>query len=149
MEAGFLSALSFAWFYLSSGSPVSKHSKNGECSCSHGLQAFISHTRLSKELFVFLPLLSFGSKLALRRIAKEDTDEVRSLFALFACFIVHLDFLSRKAFLRTRLVRIFLFGHPPFSKRVGRSIENDHYRGVLEYSLTSRHSTVSENQGSP
>ena len=66
--------LSFAWFYLSSGSLVSlKHSKNGEYSCSHGLLAFISHTRVSKELFVFLPLLSSGANLALRRIANEDT----------------------------------------------------------------------------
>ena len=44
---GFIRVLLFAWFYLSSGSPVSaKHSKNGECSCSHGLLPFISHTRL-------------------------------------------------------------------------------------------------------
>ena len=42
-----LSVLLFTWFYLSSGSPVSaKHSKNGECSCSHGLLPFISHARL-------------------------------------------------------------------------------------------------------
>ena len=68
--------LSFEWFYLSSGSRVSlKHSKNGEYSCSHGLLAFISHTRLSKELFVFLPLLSSGANLALRRIANEDTGD--------------------------------------------------------------------------
>ena len=76
------------------------------------------------------------------------------MFALHAWFIVpgfsisYLDFLSREDLLRTRLARIFLFAHPPFSKRVGRSIANDHYRGVLEYSLTGRHSKVSENETS-
>ena len=73
---GFLSVLSFAWFYLPYGTPVSaKHSKNGECSGSHGLLPFISHTKLSKELFVFLPLLSSGANLALRRIANDPLDE--------------------------------------------------------------------------
>ena len=89
--------LSFAWFYLSYGSPISaKHLKNGECSCSHGLLAFISHTRLSKELFVFLRLLTSGANQALRGIANKDTGaRGKVLFALFAWFIVHLDFLSR------------------------------------------------------
>ena len=73
--------LSFAWFYLSSGSRVSlKHSKNGEYFCSHGLLASISHTRLSKELFVFLPLLSSGANLALRRTANEDTADRGKVF---------------------------------------------------------------------
>ena len=73
--------LSFAWFYLSSGCLVSaKHSKNGECSCSHGLLAFIPHARLSKELFVFLPLLSSGANLALRRIANKDTGDRGKVF---------------------------------------------------------------------
>ena len=114
--------LSFAWFYLSSGSPVSaKHSKNGKCSCSHGLLAFISDTGLSKVVFVFLPSLSSGANIALIRIANEDTGDrgIRSLFALFAKFIVHLDFMSRKDFLRTSHPRIFLFGHLPFANCVG------------------------------
>ena len=73
--------LSFAWLYLSSGSPVSaKHSKNGECSCSHGLLAFISDTRLSKVVFVFLPSLSSGANIALRRIANEDTGDRGKVF---------------------------------------------------------------------
>ena len=77
----FLSVLSFPWFYLSSGSSVSaKHSKNGECYCSHGLLAFISHTSLSKELFVLLPLLSSGANLALRRIANKDTGDRGKVF---------------------------------------------------------------------
>ena len=80
-RSGFLSVLSFAWFYFSSGSPVSaKHSKKGECSCSHGLLAFISHTRLSKELFVFLPLLSSGANLALRQLVNKDTTDRGKVF---------------------------------------------------------------------
>ena len=59
--------------------------------------------------------------------------------ALFAWFIVHLDFLSRKEFLRTRHVRVFFFGHLPLPKCVGRSKANDRCRRVLEYSLTGRH----------
>ena len=47
--------------------------------------------------------------------------EVRFLFALFAWFIVHLDFPSRKEFIRTRHVRVFFFGHLPLPKCVGRS----------------------------
>ena len=79
--AGVLSVLLFAWFYLSSGSLVSaKHSKDGECSCSHGLLPFISQGYLSKELFVFLPLLSSGANLALRRIANEDTGDRGKVF---------------------------------------------------------------------
>ena len=54
------------------------------------------------------------------------------------------DLLFGKECLRTRHVRILLFGDLQFSKRVGRSIANDHYRGVLEYSLRGRHSTLSE-----
>ena len=139
--------LSFAWFYLSSGSRVSlKHSKNGEYSCSHGLLALISHTRLSKELLVFLPLLSSGANLALRRIANEDTGDRGKVFVcvIFVWFIVHLDFLSRKHFLRTRYLRIFLFGHLPFANCEGRSLANDRCRVVLEYSPTGRYSTLSE-----
>ena len=34
------------------------------------------------------------------------------------------------------------------SVRVGHSIANDHYRGVLEYYLTARYSTLSENEAS-
>ena len=139
--------LSFAWFYFSSGSRVSlKHSKNGEYSCSHGLLAFISHTRLSKELFVFLPLLSSGANLALRRIANEDTGDRGKVFVcvIFVWFIVHLDFLSRKHFLRTNYLRIFLFGHLPFTNCEGRSLANDRCSVVLEYSPTGRYSTLSE-----
>ena len=139
--------LSFAWFYLSSGSRVSlKHSKNGEYSCSHGLLAFISHTRLSKELFMFLPLLSSGANLVLRRIANEDTGDRGKFCGIFVWFIVHLDFLCRKHFLRTRHLRIFLFGHLPFANCGGRSLENDRCRVVLEYSPTGRYSTLSENE---
>ena len=146
--------LLFAWFYLSSGSPVSaKHSKNGKCSCSHCLLPFISKSRLCKELFVFLPLLPSGVNLALRRIANEHTGDRDKVFfsffsPLFAWFVVHLEFLSRKEFLRTRHVRIFLFGHLPFSKRVGRSKANEHCRGVLQHSLTGRYRTPSENEAS-
>ena len=68
---------------------------------------------------------------------------------LFAWFIVHPNFLSRNEFLRARDVRILSFGHLPFSKRVGLSIANDHYRGALEYSLTGSHSTLYENEASP
>ena len=67
-----------AWFYLSSRLPVS--AKNGKCSCSHGLLPFNSHTRLSEELFLFLPLLSSGANLALRRTANEDTGDRGKVF---------------------------------------------------------------------
>ena len=80
---------------------------------------------------------------------KIQTIEVRFLFALFAWFIVHLDFLSRTEFLRTRHVRVFFFGHLPFPKCVGRSKANDHCRRVLEYSLKGRYSTLSENEAFP
>ena len=75
--------LLFAWFYLSSRYPVSaKHSKNDECSCSHGLLPFFFRIQgyLSKELFVFLPLVSSGANLALRRIANEDTGDQGKVF---------------------------------------------------------------------
>ena len=92
---------------------------------------------------MLLLLLSSGANLALRQISNEDAgDRGKFLFALFAWFIV---FLSLKCFLITRQVRIFLFGHL-FSKRVGRSKADDHLRGVLEYSLTGRYSTLSENE---
>ena len=74
---------------------------------------------------------------------------MRFLFALFAWFIVHLDFLSRKEFLRMRHVRVFFFGHLPFPKCVGRSKANDRCRRVLEFSLTGRYSTLSENEAFP
>ena len=69
--------------------------------------------------------------------------------ALFAWFIVHLDFLSRKEFLRTRYVRVSFFGQLPLPKCVDRSKANDRSRRVLEYSLTGRHSTLSENEAFP
>ena len=69
--------------------------------------------------------------------------------ALFVWFIVHLDFLSRKELLRTRHVRVFFFGHLPLPKVVGRSKGNDRCRLVLEYSLTGRYSTLSENEAFP
>ena len=69
--------------------------------------------------------------------------------ALLAWFIVRLDFLSRKEFLRTRHVRVFFFGHPPLPKCLGRSKANDRCRRVLEYSLTGRYSTLSENEAFP
>ena len=62
---------------------------------------------------------------------------------------VHLDCLSRKEFLRTRHVRVFFFGHLPLPKCVGRSKANDRCRRVLEYSLTGRYSTLSENEAFP
>ena len=68
---------------------------------------------------------------------------------LFAWFIVHLDFLSRKEFLRTRHVRVSFFGQLPLPKCVGRSKANDRSGRVLEYSLTGRHSTLSENEAFP
>ena len=134
MEAGVLSALSFAWFYLSSGSPVSKHSKNGECSCSHGLQAFISHTRLSKELFVFLPLLSSGYK------ATGDRGKV------FVC-VTRVPYHTPGFSVSKKNLGIFLFRHLPFVNCVGCSTVNDHCRGVLVYS-NARCSTPSENEAS-
>ena len=72
--------------------------------------------------------------------------EGRFLFALLAWFIVHLDFLSLKEFLRARHVRIFLIGHLLFSKRVGHLKAKDHSRGVIEYSLTGRYSTPSKKE---
>ena len=77
-----------------------------------------------------------------------QANEVWFLFALFTWFIVHLDFLSRKEFLSTRHLRISLFRSLPFANCVGRSIANDHCRGVLEYDLMDRYSTLSENEAS-
>ena len=95
---------------------------------------------------MFLPLLSSGANLALRWIANEDTGDRGKVFVcvIFVWFIVHLDFLSRKHFLRTRHLRIFLFGHLPFANCEGRSLANDRCRVVLEYSPTGRYSTLSE-----
>ena len=47
---------------------------------SYGLLPFISHTRLSIELLLFLPLLSCGENLALRRKANEDTGDRGKVF---------------------------------------------------------------------
>ena len=60
--------------------------------------------------------------------------------ALFAWFIVHLDFLSRKEFLRTRHVRVFFFGHLPLPKCVGRSKANDRCRRVFSNGADIVHS---------
>ena len=95
---------------------------------------------------MFLPLLSSGANLALRRIANEDTGDRGKVFVwvILVWFIVHLEFLSRKHFVRKRHLRIFLFGHLPFANCVGRSLANDRCRVVLEYSPTGRYSTLSE-----
>ena len=54
-----------------------------------------------------------------------------------------------KRILRTRHVRVFFYGHLPLPMCVGRSKANDRCRRVLEYSLTGRHSTLSENEAFP
>ena len=129
--------LSFPWSYLSSGSSVSaKHSKNGECYCSYGLLAFISHTSLSKELFVLLPLLSSCANLALRRIANKDTGDRGKVFVCVIGEVYRTPgfSVSKKNSLRTMHLRFFLFRHLPFVNCVGRSIANDHCRGVLVFS---------------
>ena len=86
MKAGCLSVLSFAWFYIISGSSVwEKHSKNGTCSCSLGLPTSISRRRLSNVLFVFssldlIPLLFSGANLAFKRIANKDAGDRGQVF---------------------------------------------------------------------
>ena len=97
---------------------------------------------------MFLPLLSSGANLVLRRIANEDTGDRGKVFGcvIFVWFIVNLEFLSRKHFVRTRRLRIFLFGHLPFANCVSLSLANDRCRVILEYSPTGRYITLSENE---
>ena len=116
------SVLSFAFFSLSPGSPVSaKHSKNGECSCSHGLLVFISHTRLSKELFVFLPFLSSGANIARRRIANKDTGDRGKVFAFVICVVYRTPgFSVSKRISKNEASSYFFFRHLPFANCVGR-----------------------------
>ena len=77
-----------------------------------------------------LVILLSGANLALRRIANEDTGDQGKVFVcvIFVWFVVHLDFLSGKHFLRTRHLRTFLFGHLPFANCEGRSLANDRCR---------------------
>ena len=83
----------------------------------------------------------------LRRIANEDTGDRGKIFVcvIFVWFIVHLD-VSRKHFVSTRHLRIFLFGLLPFANCVGRSLANDRCRVVFEYSPTGRYITLFENE---
>ena len=94
-------------------------------------------------LFVFssIPFFLFifrGESTSQRRIANEDTSDRGEVFVCVIRVVYRIPvFYVSKRISNTEAC---------FFKRVGRSIVNNHCRGVLEYSLTGRYSTLSENE---
>ena len=82
--------------------------------------------------------LFLGASLALRRIANEDTGDRGKVFVC----VIRVVYRILVFYVSNRISNT----EACFFKRVGRSIVNNHCMGVLEYSLTGRYSTLSENE---
>ena len=92
---------------------------------SYGLLPFISHTRLSIELLVFLPLLSSGENLALRRIANEDTENRGKVFVGGIRLVYRTPgFSDSKIISKNEACSYFLVWRPSFFQACGSLYSN-------------------------